>query len=86
MGPYAFAERPIVVARLSSVPSLLQRSDASPSVENGGSARHRSWRLGSHPDQHRPEYLVLLAVDQQLGEDAGLGEYPVGIGIADGLT
>jgi hypothetical protein len=53
---------------------------------NGGSARHRSWRLWSHPDQHRPEYLVLLAVDQQLGEDAGLGEYPVGIGIADGLT
>ena len=43
------------------------------------SGRHRK-RLPAgllqHPDQHRPERPVLLAVDQQLGEGAGLWEAP----------
>ena len=39
--------------------------------------------LPQHPDQHRPERPVLLAVDQQLGECPALGiapeiSYPVG--------
>jgi len=29
--------------------------------------------LPQHPDQHRPERPVLLAVDQEFGEGAGLG-------------
>ena len=45
--------------------------------------------LAQHPDQHGPERPVLLAVDQQLGEGAGLGlppvrADPVGAGRLDG--
>ena len=29
--------------------------------------------LPQHADQHRPEHPILLAVDQQLGEGAGVG-------------
>jgi hypothetical protein len=32
--------------------------------------------LSQHPDQHRSECPVLLAVDQELGEGAGLGVAP----------
>jgi hypothetical protein len=32
--------------------------------------------LSQHPDEHRPESLVLLAVDQQLGEGAALWVAP----------
>src|SRR4029453_6877012 len=35
-------------------------------------------RLPQHPDQHRPERPVLLAVDQQFSEGTGLGVPPVG--------
>jgi hypothetical protein len=40
-------------------------------------------RVPQHPDQHRPECPVLLAVDQELGEGTGLRvapelSYPVG--------
>ena len=36
-----------------------------------------SLHLPKHPDQHRPKHPILLAVDQQLGEGAGLGVRPV---------
>jgi hypothetical protein len=32
-----------------------------------------SLSLPQHPNQHRPERPILLAVDQQLGKRAGLG-------------
>jgi hypothetical protein len=32
--------------------------------------------LPQHPDEHRPENPIFLAVDQQLGEGAGLGVPP----------
>jgi hypothetical protein len=32
--------------------------------------------LPQHPDEHRPEYPVLLAVDQQLGEGAAFRVAP----------
>ena len=40
-----------------------------------------------HPDEHRPQHPILLAVDQELGEAAPLGDYPASerIGMAIGL-
>ena len=32
--------------------------------------------LAQHADEHRPERPILLAVDQQLGEDPALWEAP----------
>jgi hypothetical protein len=43
----------------------------------------RSAYFAEHPDQHRPERPILLAVDKELGEGAALGvaselAYPIG--------
>ena len=35
-------------------------------------------RLTQHPSKHRPSHSVFLAVDQELGEGAGMGFLPVG--------
>ena len=40
------------------------------------SAWTRAGRLSQHPDEHRPEYPVFLAVDQELGEGSALGVAP----------
>jgi hypothetical protein len=45
-------------------------------------ARELPLGLPQHPDEHRPERPVLLAVDQELGEDAALG---IGPELADPL-
>jgi hypothetical protein len=39
--------------------------------------RYLALGLSQHPDQHRPERPVLLTVDQELGEGAGLRVPPV---------
>ena len=38
--------------------------------------RSRAVGLPQHPDEHRPQRPVLLAVDQELGEGATLGVPP----------
>jgi hypothetical protein len=40
-------------------------------------AARLSDRLPQHPDQHRSERPISLAVDQELGEGPGLGVRPV---------
>jgi hypothetical protein len=51
--------------RHSYAESVLQ---GCPEDQPAGSVRRGSVRLPKHPDEHRPERPVLLALDQQLGE------------------
>jgi hypothetical protein len=39
--------------------------------KKGLQRRGSLFNLSQHPDEHRPERPVLLAVDQQVGEGAG---------------
>ena len=41
--------------------------------------------LAQHPNEHRPEDPILLAVDQQLGEGARVRVRPVGLDRADAV-
>jgi hypothetical protein len=45
----------------------------------------RAVGLPQHPDEHRPDRPVLLAVDQQLAEDSRLGVPPVAADPVDPL-
>ena len=45
-------------------------------LESWGGDQPLAIGLAEHPDEHRPERPILLAVDQELGEGATLGVAP----------